>query len=374
MGKQNRRQWLQKSLLASSTLLTGGVVARPFHEFHSSDYLNRDYLPLHWNENPYGPSPMAINAVAEIAKKGNRYPDDAVQAFKEKLSAAYNLSTKNVMITAGSMELLALLGQHVGLQGGEIISPWASFPTLLSFGEQTGASVKRVPLREDDTLDLDGVLANINEKTSLVFICNPNNPTSTEVDQNELKAFCKKVPEHILVVVDEAYIEFSKLGAKGSMIPLVSELPNLVICRTFSKAYGLAGFRIGYGVSQEKNIKALSSRHLGFELSAGIAPLAAATAAIDDQSYMLNGVTKNEQGRQIIYAAFDKWGIEYNDSSTNFIYAKSDGFQSDLVAKLKEDKILITKWPGIMKNHIRISISELDHMDKFVKNAAKYLS
>jgi len=373
MDSMNRRNWLQKSLLTSTTLLTGGAVVRPFHQYHKPINLTEEFLPLHWNENPYGPSKLAIEAVKNIAKSGHRYPDDTVQDLKEKIAQNHDLLDENVMITAGSTELLSLLGQHAGLKGGEIITPWASFPTLIRFGQRTGATISKVPLSPNNTLDLDSVLNSISDKTSLVFICNPNNPTSTEVENEMLRNFCKKVPKHVLIVVDEAYIEFSKLGGQGSMVSLVSELSNLIVCRTFSKAYGLAGFRIGYGISQSDNIRALRNRHLGFELSAGIAPLAAAISAMGDQEHLDLVINKNQLGREIVYSAFDKWGVAYNDSSTNFLYAKSNRFEADLVSKLKTDKILITKWPGIMKDHVRISISKPEHMERFVSSASKYL-
>jgi histidinol-phosphate aminotransferase len=172
--------------------------------------------------------------------------------------------------------------------------------------------------------------------------------------------------------VDEAYIEYSKKGAEGSMVDLVSELPNLIICRTFSKAYGLAGLRIGYAVSNSINIDALRQRHIGWELSAGIAPLSGAMAALEDDTFLKKVIKKNEEGRQILYQAFKKWGIEYNPSSTNFVYARSEKFKNNIISGLAAQNILITKWPD-MTHHIRISIGKPEEMRQFVAAAESYL-
>jgi len=200
MSNLNRRQWLQKSAFTASLLALGcrtnfeaTATSKPFQ----NGLINTSSpLPLHWNENPFGPSKKAVQAVAEVMAKANRY--------------------------------------------------------------------------------LDQTLAAISDKTKVVFICNPNNPTSTEVDNDSLKAFCRAVPKNVLVFVDEAYIEYSKLGPAGSMIPLVNELPNLMICRTFSKAYGMAGLRLGYAISSKAQIDKLKAKYVGVEFATGWPALVAA--------------------------------------------------------------------------------------------------
>ncbi len=208
------------------------------------------------------------------------------------------------MATAGSTEILSLLGQHVGLIKGEILLPWPSFPTMANFGEICGASIRKVDIGKDDRIDLKKLLLSINDQTSLIFICNPNNPTSTEVDNDELKSFCRSVPQNVLICIDEAYIEYSVKGASGSLVFMIHELPNLVISRTFSKVYGLAGLRIGYAVSHESNITALRKRHTGWELSAGTAPLIGAMTTLEDPEFVQHCVQKNKEGRRIVYKVF----------------------------------------------------------------------
>ncbi|RLD22716.1 MAG: hypothetical protein DRI69_00210 [Bacteroidetes bacterium] len=374
MQNISRRKWLQKSLLASTAVLIGSrALAFDFGETPTSTYAFKELLRLNWNENPYGPSQSALEAATKALKSANRYPDALNNKLIEAIATKLGVKNEEVMITAGSTEVLSLLGQHAGLLSGEIVTPWPSFPTMMHFGKVSGASVKHVPLDNEDRLDLNAVLKSIGPNTRLLFICNPNNPTSTEVDPESLRSFCRSVPENVLICVDEAYIEFSSHGAKASMMPLVKELPNLIVCRTFSKAYGLAGMRLGYAVSQNINISELSKRHNGYGMATSVASVAGALAALEDPGFIKMCVTENAKGRQILYDAFDQWKVAYNKSSTNFVYARAEHFVPDVVEKLSEQNVMITKWP-IMKNHIRISIGKPEHMSQFVQIVESFLS
>jgi len=368
----NRREWIQRSLLASAAMLVAGTSGAYGCASAATQTVKGNPLQLNWNENPYGPSALAEKAVNEAMKFANRYPDDYIGKFKEQLAEVYSLKPDNFLLTAGSTEILSLLGQHVGLQDGEILTPYPSFPTMLMFGERAGASIKKVKLDANHRIDLDALSDGISSETKLVFVCNPNNPTGTELLTQDLKEFCRSVPENVLICIDEAYIEYSNAGSMGSMVGLVDELPNLIICRTFSKAYGLAGLRIGYAVSNKANIDALRNRHLGFELAAGWPPLVAASATLKDQAFIKMCVEKNQEGRQIVYDAFDDWGVKFSPSSTNFVYTEHKQFDKGVVAKMEQRGILITKWPD-MYDHLRISISTPDHMRTFVEVMEDYL-
>ena len=373
MSNINRRQWLQKSVLSASLLALGcrtnfDLAAKPLQNTFSTT----TPLPLHWNENPFGPSEKAVQAVAEVMAKVNRYPDDMVAELKGILANKYAVKNDQVLLTNGSTEILGLVGQQIGFDKGELVMPSPSFPTMAMFAAGSGATIKKVPLDKNNRIDLDQTLAAISDKTKVVFICNPNNPTSTEVDNRALKAFCRAVPKAVLVFVDEAYIEYSKLGAAGSMIPLVNELPNLMICRTFSKAYGMAGLRLGYAISSKAHIDGLKGKYVGAEFATGWPALVAAKATMEDVNFMATGVQKNQEGRDIVYRAFDKWGVKYSPSSTNFLYVESRHFVADVRDQLKTKNILITKWPD-MTDHIRISISEPQHMLQFVEVVEQFL-
>ena len=234
----SRREWIQKSLLASGALLVAGSSSAYESVIPTKKKILGDTLQLNWNENPYGPSNYVKQAVNEAMQYASRYPDEEMLRVKAELAEKHKVSASNILLTAGSTEILSLLGQHVGLQKGEILTPYPTFPTALRFGETCGATIKKVSLDEEDRIDLDKVLDAVSSNTKLIFICNPNNPTSTELPTQDLRAFCKKVPENVLICMDEAYIEYSKAGEVGSMIQLVDELSNLIVCRTFSKALG----------------------------------------------------------------------------------------------------------------------------------------
>ena len=374
MIHQSRRNFLRKSLLASSLPLVGGPMAlssmEPFNRY-VQPLSENGILRLNWNENPYGPSSKVNVGMQEVLGRTNLYPDDLVAKLKDKIAGRNNLKSDQILLTAGSTEVLSLLGQHVGLMKREILTPWPSFPTLINFGRRTGAQIKQVKLA-NDSIDLDELYNGISPVTKLIFICNPNNPTSTEISKAEILSFCKRIPEHILIVVDEAYVEFSMHGEDNSLIDQVNQFSNLLVCRTFSKAYGLAGLRLGYVCSDASNISALRNRHLGFELSAGVVPLTAATIALDDQEFIEEVVAQNAVGRKIVYDFLNHHGIKYSKSATNFLYIQSEKFDPDIVQKLQKENILITKWSD-MYDHIRISIGKPEEMNQFVAVLEKYM-
>ena len=245
---------MRKSLLASSAVMLASqteVISRAVEKISADHPL----LRLNWNENPYGPSKKAIFAVTDALQEANRYPDSKVGELKSQIGKLNGLSENEVLVSAGSTEILSLLGQHVGLAQGEILTPWPTFPTITRFGEICGATINKIALDENQVIDFQAIQDAISDETKLIFICNPNNPTSTEVNRDDLVSFLRAVDPRILLCVDEAYIEYSKIGFEGSMAQLIPELPNLIVSRTFSKAHGLAGLRIGYALSQETNIK-----------------------------------------------------------------------------------------------------------------------
>ena len=180
MSNLNRRQWLQKSAFTASLLALGcrtnfeaAATTKPFQ----NGLINTSSpLPLHWNENPFGPSQKAVQAVAEVMAKANRYPDDMVAELKGILANKYAIDNSQVLLTNGSTEILGLVGQQIGFDKGELVIPFPSFPTMAMFAGGSGATIKKVPLTKDKRIDLDQTLAAISDKTKVVFICNPNNP------------------------------------------------------------------------------------------------------------------------------------------------------------------------------------------------------
>ena len=304
--------------------------------------------------------------------EGNHYPDDQIEALVSLLGERYQLRESQVMITAGSTEMLSLLGHEVALRGKSVLMSEDSFPTLAIFAERQGARIHRVPIRPDYRIDLEGMKKAVDADTGLIFLCNPNNPTSTDHDPNELLAFVEQVPENVLVCVDEAYIQYSRKGESGSLVEHVSSMPNLVVLRTFSKAFGLAGMRIGYSYGPVELMHKLRQSHLGFNMANSRVAVAAAREALKSNDHIDMVIKKNNAGRKIVYDAFANWGVGYGESATNFIYAQSDRFETDVRRKLRKDGIMITQWPG-MTDHIRISIGKPSWMQTFVDAIEQYL-
>ena len=355
-----RRKWLQNSVISGAGLMMSPGLAMLMEEEKDLHKIYR----LHWNENHFGPSKSVIQAIQDAVPTGNLYWDEKIDILKNDLAKMQGRKEDQYLITSGSTEVLTLLGQHVGLQGKTILTGAKSFPTLPMFGQRCGAKVRYVQMNEY-FLDLDHFSESIDSDTGLVFICNPNNPTSTELEPDELTSFCRRVPENVLVCIDEAYIEFSNGGVEKSLIGLVDELPNLIIVRTFSKAYGMAGFRLGYACSQAQNIRALFTRYPAIGMAPGLLPVVGGIAALKDQRFVRYAVDQVDKGKQIVYDAFDRWEIGYPRSSTNFIYARKDGFIPDVRKKLRQENILITQWPS-MTDHIRISVGKSEWMQKLV--------
>ncbi len=368
----NRRNWLKKSAGGTMTLAFSSYIPHVLYNERYKIPGEDSYLRLHWNENPYGASPMALDAVRKILPTANHYPDDKIEELTSALSENFGLSDDEVMITAGSTEILSLLGQKVGLENKDVLMSQQSFPTLAIFAERCNAKIKTIPTSSDERIDLDGILDGIDGRTGLIFICNPNNPTSTDLKKEDLVSFINSVPDNITICVDEAYIQYSRSGEKGSLVALLADHKNLLICRTFSKAYGLAGMRIGFALGSKELINQLKMHHLGFGMANSRIAVTAALASLQDDAHLDMVVQKNEKGRQIVYDAFNRWDVHYATSATNFIYARSDRFVSEVRERLQKDKILITKWPS-MTEHIRISIGKPEWMEKFVFVLKKYV-
>jgi len=374
MTNYNRRRWLQTSILgaASATLPFKNNLNVCRWQEPDVDYTDEKWMRLNWNENPHGPPIVAQEAIAKAVSEANHYPDPLIVQLKEELASQYGLEPSNFLITSGSTEVLCLMGMYAGLNEGEILTPWPSFPTILMYGARWGAKSKKVVLTKDYKIDFNQLRDGINPSTKVISICNPNNPTSTEVDRDELRSFCQSVSSDILICLDEAYIHFSKHGESSSLHDLVKTQDNIVVVRTFSKAYGLAGLRLGYAISHPKNIMSLQSKHTGLDFSISSLSLNAALAVMGDDNFIAHCRKQNQKGRSIVYEAFEDWGVDHAVSSTNFIYATSKRFVPDVVTRLRDDKILITKWSD-MTNHIRISIQTPNEMSIFVDRVKKYL-
>ncbi len=338
----DRRAWFQQSALAG----LAGIAVPKWLENDQQGYSSADLsrrpktsvIRLSHNENPFGPSPKTRQAIIEAIVQGNRYPRESIDALANKIAAKENLSANQIMITAGSTELLGLTGLVYGVAGGELISGFPTFDFMLRYSQTIGAKWVQVPLR-DQKYDLEAIAGKISEQTKLIFICNPNNPTGTYLPKNQVEQFINTYSAKTPMFVDEAYIELIPQGISASLAPLTRENKNLIIGRTFSKIYGMAGLRLGYAIAHPETINKLKAWNTGGLISPSVCTLEGGIAAMDDTPFLEKTLKENEACKQMVYAAFEREGIKYCPSSANFIWFTTDRFKGDIYEALKAQQI-----------------------------------
>jgi histidinol-phosphate aminotransferase len=376
----SRRNWLKASIgIASGVAITPALIqtlmAAPLTK-HEEIFFGQ--LPptlkirLNANENPYGPSDKAKKAVIDSLTEGNRYPFQVVTELKEMIAAREGVSIENIAIGAGSGELLCSTGVAYGIETGGIVAPYPTFPLLMTYAEVFKTRWDKVNLNEKLEIDYTALAAAIKDDTRLVFICNPNNPTGTLVDPGVVRNFCKEVNKKVPVFVDEAYLEFLEPSQQSSMTDLVKAGENIIVSRTFSKIYGLAGLRVGYIIARPDIIKKIARYQPGFSVSQ--AAIAAAKASLGDENFMTMSRKKNAEARKILTDHLDKKGYFYGKSHTNFVFLDTKTDAQAIMDKLAERGIGIRVWEYQGKIWNRISIGTAEEMKILVKNLEEVMS
>jgi len=220
------------------------------------------------NESPWGPHPAVAEAIARAAAAANRYPDPAATLLRRRIAERHEVEPATVALANGSCEILLAAALALGEPGAEIVYAWPSFSIYPYLAPLSGAREIRVPLAEGEVHDLEAMLAEVTAATQLVIVCNPNNPTSTHLPAARIAEFCARVPDHVTVLVDEAYVEFQLDDDPEATVDLRRQFPNLVLLRTFSKVYGLAGLRIGYALCSPKFRAAVDAVRQPFSVNA----------------------------------------------------------------------------------------------------------
>lgn len=303
---------------APSTVIPVGISMAEAREKCGLD----EVYKLASNENPYGVSPKALEAMANALKEGHLYPDSTRDTVLKRKLAAWigcGVRSENIMLTCGAANALAFAGEAFIKPGDECIITSPAYPPYYYIVYKNGGTIVDLPSRAEDLkMDIRGVLEAITEKTRLIFVCNPNNPTGTAHSGSAIYEFVQKVPKDVIVVVDEAYIDFTDDPREVSMVSRLMAQPNMIVVRTFSKTYGLAAIRIGYALACEEIIgymnKAMAARSLS---NIGIE---AAIAAIDDVEFRDMTVNCNRVEREYLSDAFRDMGYRVYESQTNFIY------------------------------------------------------
>lgn len=326
-------------------------------------------IKLASNETTAGPLPSVMAAITEAASGANRYPDNGSVALREALAAKLGVSVDRIATGCGSVGLCLELVQATAGPGDEVLYAWRSFEAYPVLTKVVGATPVEVPLTEDHGHDLDAMLAAITDRTRLIFVCNPNNPTGTMIGTEALERFLDAVPAHILVALDEAYFEYVRPGegvgaAAPNGVALAEGRPNVVVLRTFSKAYGLAGLRIGYAIAEPEIIAALFKVHLPFAVNTVAQAAAVASLAADAELLARTDelVAERTRVRDTLIAA----GYEVPPSSANFIWlplgAHSATFGEACVAAS-----VLTRPLG--EDGVRVTIGDPDENDAFLSFA-----
>lgn len=320
------------------------------------------------NETVDGPLLSVRDAVAAAVDTINRYPDNGYQDLRERLAKHVNFAPENISVGAGSVSLCQQLIQITSTVGDEVMFGWRSFEIYPLQVRTAGATPVAVPLT-DHTHDLDAMLAAVTERTRLIFVCNPNNPTSTVVEPARLAEFVAAVRSDILIVIDEAYVEYIRDGLLPDSLALVRNHPNVVVLRTFSKAYGLAGLRVGYAVADPDIITALGKVYVPF--TATTVSQAAAIASLDASDELLARTDNVVAERIRVSAALREAGYELPPSQANFVWLPLPGRTDDFVNAAAESRIVVRPYG---QDGVRVTVAAPHENDAFLAFARNWIS
>ncbi|HEY2625895.1 MAG TPA: aminotransferase class I/II-fold pyridoxal phosphate-dependent enzyme [Candidatus Udaeobacter sp.] len=315
------------------------------------------------NENPYGPSAKAHEAMKNAHSTCNRYPDEANDVLIDKIAKINNVNREQVVLGDGSSEILKLCAEtFTGPTQGKLIAADPTFEAILEYANANGAEVVKVPLTSSFSHDLSKMSGTA--RGGLIYICNPNNPTASITPKNDLREFIANAPRETMILVDEAYFHYADSPDYESMIPLVKDHPNLIVARTFSKIYGMAGLRCGYCVAQPETIKRIHP----FQMwdSVNIMALAAASASLGDPDQVPNGQRLNSEAKSFATSELDKMGYKTIPSQANFIMFDCKRPVVPLIQALKQRNVHVGRLFPALPNHMRLTIGKKSEMETFL--------
>jgi histidinol-phosphate aminotransferase len=341
--------------------LNNHLIAAPYNGHRQE--MPTEKIRLNSNENPYGPSPLARQAMVDAVVSSNRYAWETGQTLRINIAKTFALSPENVLLGAGSSEILGLAAQLAALKKGNIVAANQTFRIWMNAAEKLGLQIIRVPLTNDKKHDLSSMLRAVNKETSLVYICNPNNPTGTIVPSVELKSFVEELSKSTMVLLDEAYIEYCD---EPSLAELIVGNKNLIVAKTFSKFYGLAGARLGYALAHPETIKRLSALQPWENAGASAVSIAGANASLTDNAFKKATKQKNIETKEFVYSVYNELHIPYTVSYTNFLTYSVKDFTGNFIAALTEHNILAGRIIEEEGKWARITIGTLDEMKTYL--------
>lgn len=348
------------------------VPGKPIEEV-KREYGLTEVIKIASNENPLGPSKAAVEAICSAAAGVNIYPDGYCYDLRVKLAEKLGFDKDMFIFGDGTDEILEMLFKAFVSKYDEIIFGDPSFVEYYRNTELMGGKAIKVPLTEDLRFDLEKIAACINVNTKMILLCNPNNPTGTIVTKEEVDKLMRIVPNNVLVVFDEAYFEYAVGDEQypDSTEYITKGRQNLISLRTFSKAYGLAGLRVGYGIADNKIIELLEKVRLPFNVS--LLAQVGATAALGDQKHIADSIALNNEAKNYIYSEVEKIGLKYIPTYANFMLIDVEKSSKEVFEELLKEGVIIRPMGGVIQNYIRVTTGTMAENRVFIEKLKKVL-
>jgi histidinol-phosphate aminotransferase len=320
------------------------------------------------NENPYGPAKSAQEAMALALADGWMYATGEARVLRDLIAAKEGVSSEHILITAGSGELLRMAGLSFG-QTGEIVAAKPTFSMLTAYARDTGGTVHEVLLDSNMCHDLAAMEARVTDKTSLVYVCNPNNPTGTLLEPDELRRFVETVESRATVFIDEAYVELLPDQNLYAMVDQIKADKNVVIGRTFSKIHGMAGLRIGYAIARPDLISRLRPLQMSF---LNIMGLRAAAASYQDIEFQEYSRARIRECVSVTESAMDDLGLPYTPTAANFVLFDTGGSVREFAAAMRAKKLMVGRSYAPYETWCRVSMGTVGQMERFAEALRDY--
>ncbi len=380
----NRRDWLKSSLLVA-----GGLVATPSLAFksanlvrHAPKSLLREFVPefglnesrmlarLNANENPYGPSPKVVRAIADSVSQGNRYGHGDAAILIDMIAEKEGVSKECIMLGPGSTDLLEKVAITRFQNGGNIVSADPAYMSVMNTAQAMGGNWKPVPLAADYSHDLTGMLSAIDSDTRLVYVCNPNNPTGSITNAESLKKFCADASSKVPVFIDEAYLEFLEKPETQTMVGLIAEGKDVIVARTFSKIHGMAGLRIGYIVATPERIESITSK-VRSTMGLCVTSLKGAIASLQETEFLGQCKSQNTECREYVTSEVIKLGYEPIPSHTSFLIFPIAMEGKSFMKSMYDEGVGIRAYEMYGKPWCRVSMGTHEELEYFVETFKK---
>jgi len=380
----NRRDWLKSSLVAA-----GGLIASPALAFNSGknhslvpSSIIREVMPtfsmdesrilarLNANENPYGPSPKVIQAIAESVSQGNRYGHGDAATLINMIAEKEGVSKECIMLGPGSTDLLEKVAITRFQHGGNIVSADPSYMSVMNTAQAMGGNWKPVPLASDYSHDLAGMRAAIDANTRLIYVCNPNNPTGSITEAESLKKFCVDASSKVPVFVDEAYLEFLENPDSQSMVGLVAQGKDVIVARTFSKIHGMAGLRIGYIVATPERIESITSK-VRSTMGLCVTSLKGAIASMKEAEFLGQCKSQNTECREYVASEIINLGYNPIPSYTSFMIFPIAMDAKIFMKSMYDEGVGIRTYEMYDKSWCRVSMGTHEELEYFIDTFKK---